>query len=58
MTAETRCRFCGTRIVLDESGPPPGVRALGDSFFHEGCVEGRPTSSDPGVPAYRIPEGW
>ncbi len=56
MTSATRCRFCGTEIVLTGEGAPPGVVALGDQFFHRGCVEAAPADPGPQTPAYLIPD--
>ncbi len=52
----TRCRYCGTEIVLTARGAPKGVIALGDQFFHRGCVEAAPTEPGPNTPAYLIPD--
>lgn len=56
MTSLTRCRFCGTQIVLTRAGAPQGVVALGDQFFHRGCVEAAPSDSGADTPAYLIPD--
>jgi hypothetical protein len=60
MTATTRCRICGTAIVLDAYAIPDGVIARGDSFFHAGCVEANPSDAPirPRGPAYFLPRSW
>ena len=56
VSARVRCRFCGGAIVLTADGAPPGVTALADQIFHQGCVETHAEKNGVTTPAYLLPD--
>ena len=58
MPARTKCRACGGTIVITEDESDEDILAIGDQFFHRGCVEAAPRPHGPTGPVYLIPRDW
>lgn len=58
MAVTSTCRACGGSIEISADGAMEDAVAMGDEFFHRGCIEAAPTDGGPTGPAYFIPKGW